>query len=97
MQFRQTDPGGVRGGVMQRTADSCEASDLKKQYSYSVSGNTTPMNPGEIARSVGGKGVIDTIREGNFQVDSDCAVHFTLTLRDSATLPMRGFLVNGGK
>ncbi len=103
VQFRQTDPGGIRNGIMQKTSDSCAASDLKSQYSYDVSGNTTPMLPGEVAHTISGKGVIDTVREGDFQVDSDCAVHFTLTLRssdgqsDSSPMTMRGFLVNEGK
>jgi hypothetical protein len=103
VQFRQTDSGGVPGGIMIKTPDSCASSDLKRQYSFTVSGSTTPMNPGEVARTVTGKGVIDTTRDGGFQVDSDCAVHFTLTLpaadgqSESPLIPMRGFLVNGGK
>lgn len=97
VQFRQTDQGAVPGGIMIRTPDSCASSDLKRNYSFSVSGNTTPMNPGEVARNVSGKGVMDTSREGDFQVDNDCAVHFTLTLPESPPMTMRGFLVNGGK
>ncbi len=103
VQFRQTDPGGVRNGIMLRTSDSCTAGDLKRQYSFSVSGNTIPMNPGEVAHSVSGKGVIDTARDGDFQVDGDCGVHFSLTVPPSdgqtaaSPIPMRGFLVNAGK
>jgi hypothetical protein len=61
------------------------------------------MNPGEVAHSVAGQGTIDTARDGDFQVDGDCGVHFILTLpppdSQPATPPlkMRGFLVNGGK
>ena len=97
VQFRQTDAGAAPGGIMIKTADSCASNDLKRQYSFSVSGDTTPMNPGDVARKVNGKGVIDTSREGGFQVDGDCSVHFTLTLPDAPPMPMRGFLVNGGK
>jgi len=103
VQFRQTDPGGVTNGVMQKTSDTCASSDLQRTYSFTVSGSTTPMNPGEGAHTVSGKGTLDTLRDGNFQVDSDCAVHFTLTLPSpdgqsaSPPMTMRGFLVNGGK
>ncbi len=103
VQFRQIDPGGVPGGIMVKTPDSCTSADLKKEYSFIVSGSTTPMNPGQSASSISGKGVVDTARDGNFQVDNDCAVHFILTLpvaegqSDSPPLTMRGFLVNEGK
>jgi hypothetical protein len=97
VQFHQTDSGGMPPGIMIKTPDSCSSADLKKQYSFNVSGSTTPMNPSEVARTVSDKGVLDTTREGDFQVDSDCTVRFTLTLPDSPLLTMRGFLVNGGK
>jgi hypothetical protein len=96
VEFRQTDTGGVRHGIMQKTPDSCNSSDLKPRYSFGLSGSGIPMLPGEAAYKVSDKGTIDTVREGNFQVDDDCAVHFTLT-SPSGTLNMRGFLVNGGK
>jgi hypothetical protein len=103
VQFRQTDPGGVPGGIMIRTSDSCAGSDLKRKYSFTVSGSTTPMSAAQTARIVSGKGTIDTAREGDFHVDSDCAVHFTLIVPSadgqpaSPLMTMRGFLVNGGK
>ena len=103
VQFRQTDHGGVPDGIMVRTSDSCAGSDLKRKYSFTVSGSTTPMKSGESARTVSGKGTIDTAREGDFHVDSDCAVHFTLTVPSAEGQPaspliaLRGFLVNGGK
>jgi len=97
VQFRQSDTGGIRDGLMVKTPDSCGSNDLKKNYSFNVTGNTTPMNPGEAARNVSAKGVIDTVRDGGFQVDGDCTVHFTMTLPDSPLMTMRGFLVNGGK
>jgi hypothetical protein len=46
----------------------------------------------------GNNRTIDTTRDGNFQVDSDCSVHFTLKTPGGDTLlTMRGFIVNGGK
>lgn len=93
VEFKQTDPGGVKHGTMEKTADSCNNSDLKPRYSYDVSGDVIPMLPGQAAYSVSDKGVLSG---GNFQVDSDCGVHFTLTV-GSGTLNLRGFLVDGGK
>ena len=58
------------------------------------------MYPGETAHTVDGKGVIDTAREGDFHVDGECSVHFTLPSANPGTatpIQMRGFLVNGGK
>jgi len=92
VQFRQTDPGGTRG-VMEKTSDSCTPADLQKTYHFAASGSTKAMAAGQVARTVSEKGTIDS---GNFQVDSDCSVHFVLKLPDfDAT--MRGFVVIGGK
>jgi hypothetical protein len=93
--FRQTDPGGT-SGVMQRTADNCSSTDLKRNYEYTVAGVIKAMNPGYAGRDVSARGVLDTARGGDFKVDSDCSVHFSLNLPDGAA-KMRGFLVNGGK
>jgi hypothetical protein len=93
--FRQTDPGGT-SGTMQRTAANCSSTDLKRNYEYTVAGAMKAMNPGEEGRSVSARGMLDTSRGGDFKVDADCSVHFTLALPDGAT-KMRGFLVNDGK
>jgi hypothetical protein len=61
-----------------------------------VQGSVKALNPGETGRNVSAKGTLDTSRGGNFQVDNDCAVRFSLALPDGAAA-MRGFLVNGGK
>jgi len=94
LPFRQTDPGGTRG-LMQKTSDSCSSGDLQSSYNYSVSGSTKAMNPGETAHAVSGKGTLDS---GGFQVDSDCSVHFSMSVPDSdRPMTMRGFLVAGGR
>jgi hypothetical protein len=104
VQFKQTDPGGAQRGIMKRTSDTCSAADLLKKYSFTVSGSTTPMQPGEVKHTVSAKGTLDIAENGSFQVESDCSVRFGLTLPDRdgrAAVPspmaMRGFLVDGGK
>ena len=97
IQFRQTDPGGLRDGIMSRTPASCNTANLQLKYDFTVSGSTTPMQPGEEARTVSAKGTIDTTREGSFQIDDDCSVTFIFTLANQPAMHMRGFLVNGGR
>ena len=98
VQFRQTDPGGAQSGIMQKISDSCSAADLQEKYRFKVSGNTTPMQPGEVPHTVSAEGTLDVAENGSFQVDSDCSVHFVWTLPDGPSpMTMRGFLVNGGK
>jgi hypothetical protein len=104
VQFSQTDPGGAQRGIMKKTPGTCSAADLRKRYSFTVSGSTTPMQPGEVSHTVSGAGTLDTAENGSLKVESDCSVQFKLTLPDrdgQAADPtprsMRGFLVNGGK
>lgn len=98
VEFRQTDPGGVQHGIMQKTPDACSAADLQEKYKFIVSGSTTPMQSGQVARAVSADGTVDVGANGSFKVDSDCSVRFTLTLpAETSPLAMRGFLVNGGK
>jgi len=102
VQFTQTDPGGARNGIMKKTSGACSAADLLKKYHYTLSGRTTPMQTGEVPHTVSAKGTIDTVENGTFQVDSDCAVRFEFTLpaQDGGAawlVAMRGFLVGGGK
>jgi hypothetical protein len=97
MLFRQTDPGGAQHGIMQKTSDSCSAADLQKKYKFTVSGSTTPMQPGEVPHTVSAEGTLDVAENSSFQVDSDCSVHFVWTFpHGSSPMTMRGFLVNGG-
>jgi len=104
VQFKQTDPGGAQRGIMEKTSDTCSAADLQRKYDYTVSGSTTPMVSGDVARTVSAKGTLNTAENGSFQVENDCAVRFVLTLPaqdeqavESSAMAMRGFLVNGGK
>ena len=96
IQFRQTDPGGAQHGIMRQTPDTCSAADLQTKYKFTLSGSTTPMQPGESPRMVSLEGTLDVAENGSFQVDSDCSVHFVLTLPPSP-MSLRGFLVRGGK
>ncbi len=98
VEFRQTDPGGARRGIMEKTSDTCSAPDLRTKYKFTISGSTTPVQPGEEPHTVSAQGTLDVAQNGSFQVDSDCSVHFVLTFPPgSTTMTMRGFLVNGGK
>jgi hypothetical protein len=104
VQFTQTDPGGAQGGIMQRTSDTCSATDLLKKYYFTVSGSTAPVLAGQVPRTVSANGTLDIAENGSFQVESDCSVHFEWTLpaqegraADPTPMAMRGFLVNGGK
>ena len=104
VQFSQTNPGGAQRGIMKKTPGTCSAADLLKKYSFTVSGSTTPMQPGEVSHTVSAEGTLDTGENGTFRVESDCSVQFKMTLpgkdgeaADSTPRSMRGFLVNGGK
>ncbi len=103
VQFRQTDPGGAQRGIMQKTSDTCSAADLQQKYTFTVSGTTIPMQPGEVRHKVSAEGTLDVAGNGTFEVDSDCSVRFVLTLPPGPSptnlppMTMRGFLVNGGK
>jgi hypothetical protein len=103
-QFSQTDAGGAQHGIMKKTPGTCSAADLLKKYTFTVSGSTTPMQPGEVSHTVSAEGTVDTAENGSFTVESDCSVQFKLTLpggdgeaADPTPRSMRGFLVNGGK
>ena len=104
VQFKQTDPGGAQRGIMQKTSDACSAADLQKKYYFTVSGSTTPMQPGDAPRVVSAKGTLDIAENGSFRVESDASVPFGLTLLaqdgqavELSTMAMRGFLVSGGR
>jgi hypothetical protein len=95
VQFRQTDKGGADHGVMIRTPKACSAGTLLKRYTFTISGSTTPMLPGETAHNVSSTGAIDVTGTGNLTltadgphaatagtvaVDSDCIVNMQLAL-----------------
>jgi hypothetical protein len=98
VEFRQADNGGIAGGVMEKTSDSCTQADVQRRYTFTLLGQIKAMQPGQSERNASGRGSIDATREGNFQVDSDCTVHFVLKLPGGEPeLNMRGFVVNGGR
>ncbi|SPE31069.1 conserved hypothetical protein [Candidatus Sulfopaludibacter sp. SbA3] len=95
IQFHQTDDGGARQGVMVRTPKVCSAATFLKRYTYTISGSTTPMLPGETAHAVSSNGVMEVSEGGNFtitadgphapskgtlNVDSDCITNIALAL-----------------
>jgi len=104
VEFQQSDPGGARKGIMVKTLEACTSANLQPDYSFTVTGNTTPMNEVDVARSVSASGTVNVAANGSFQVQSDCSVLFRLTVpsqssQGSEPLPMnlRGFLVDDGK
>lgn len=104
VQFKQTDPGGATRGIMKKVPDSCTTAMLQKEYNFTVSGSTTPMQTGEVGRSISSRGTLDIAGNGSFQVDSDCSVQFELKFpaedgqqTQPVPMKMRGFLVNNGR
>ncbi|MDR3703007.1 MAG: hypothetical protein P4L56_25400 [Candidatus Sulfopaludibacter sp.] len=95
VQFRQTDKGGADHGIMVKTPKVCSTGTLRKRYTFTISGSTTPMLPGETAHTVSSTGAIDVTGTGNLtltpdgphsatagtvEVDSDCIVNMQLAL-----------------
>lgn len=111
VQYRQTDPGGASHGVMVRTPKTCSLATLQKSYTYSISGSTTPMLPGDAAHAVESSGTLAVGEAGKLQiasdahqpagtgtatVDSDCMVQMQLSLGNSS-MNFRGVLLNEGR
>ncbi len=96
VHFIQTDPGGAQAGAMAKTSAECKASDLRKEYAFTLSGSTTPMAPGETSSKVAAKGLIQAGENASFKlapgdisadpanvtitVDAGCIVEIDLTL-----------------
>lgn len=104
VQFKETDLGGAQHGIMRKTSDTCSAADLRTKYHFTVSGSTTPMQPGDVARVVSANGTLDIGENGSFRVESDCSVQFGLTVPaedgqavEPPLMTMRGFLASGGR
>jgi hypothetical protein len=109
-QFHQTDPGGAGSGTMQMVAPTCSAAGLASRYSFSLSGNAVPMNPGDVPKRVSATGIAepdaagalqltmaDTGGSGRIAIDSDCMAQMTLALPTGDSVALRGILVDGGK
>jgi hypothetical protein len=70
VHFRQADPGGAQHGIMARTPAECKASDIRKQYAFTLSGASVPMLPGAASNSVSvdAKGLIKADANANFKL-----------------------------
>ena len=68
VHFHQTDPGGAQRGTMARTSAGCKASDLRKEYAFTLSGTSIPMAPGGPSSTVAAKGVIKVDENANFKL-----------------------------
>ncbi len=109
--FHQSDPGGAQRGLLQMVAPKCAAASFAPRYTFGLAGSTTPMNPGDAARTVSTEGTVEADAAGNLKitipnaaptagtitVDSDCFVQVAMTLPSGDTVNLRGVLVNGGK
>ena len=69
VHFRQTDPGGAQRGIMVKTSAECKASDLRKEYAFTLSGSSIPMVPGGVSSTViAAKGLIKRDENANFKL-----------------------------
>jgi hypothetical protein len=100
-QFQQAGLSGPQRGTLTKAADRCSIEDLRKRYTYTVNGSTTPMFDGDAPGATSAAGTVDVARNGTFSVDSDCTVTFDLVVLGSGerlnSLHMRGMLVSAGR
>jgi hypothetical protein len=109
-QFHQTDPGAARNGTMQKVAPTCSVAGLAARYSFSLSGDAIPMDPGDVPRRISVTGMAepdaagaikltvgDAAGSGTIAIDGDCIAQLTLALPSGDTVALRGVLVDGGK
>jgi hypothetical protein len=95
---------------MQMVAPTCSAAALAARYSFALSGNASPMNPGDVPRRVSATGIAEPDAAGALQltmadaggsgtiaIDSDCIAQMTMALPTGDTVALRGVLVDGGK
>ena len=55
-EFHQSDAGGAQDGILQKVAAKCSAAAFAQLYSFGIAGDTTPMNPGDVARQISAAG-----------------------------------------
>jgi hypothetical protein len=111
-EFHQSDAGGAQDGILQKVAAKCSAAAFAQLYSFGIAGDTTPMNPGDVARQISAAGTMEPDAAGNLKitvpggapptagtitVDSDCFAQISMALPSGDTINLRGILVNGGK
>ncbi len=110
VKFHQSDPGAAQNGTMQKAAPDCSVAGLAAKYSFSLSGNVIPMNPGDVAKNLSATGIAEPDAAGSVKltvgtaqsvgtitIDSDCTVEMALTLPSGDSILLRGVLVSGGK
>ena len=72
VRFRQTDPGGVRNGLLVRTAaEECTAANLQERYGFTMSGSIVPVAEGETKRSLSAKGGLEKDSHQHFRIALD--------------------------
>lgn len=109
-RFSQTDAGAAQDGTMQHVAPNCSAAALSPDYSFTLSGNAIPMNPGEVPRHISADGLLQpdaagalkltvagATGTGSISIDSDCVATITMNLPAGLTVALRGILVDSGK
>lgn len=68
VQFRQTDEGAARHGIMSQAPASCSAGDFRGRYRFSISGRTIPMLEGQAGGTVSLQGTAETDGGGGISV-----------------------------
>lgn len=105
VQFRQSDPGGARRGILVKSPESCAAGDFRKRYEFSISGSGLPV-PQKGAVEAGGDGTLRWTAAGGaaapapgaVHMEDDCFVQLEMSLPETGqTVNFRGVLVDEGK
>jgi len=88
VRFKQTDPGGLKDGLMTKTATECQVTDLAKQYDVTFSGSTSAGEVSAQGEMTGdGNGNFKLTRKGNtnatdvtITIQPDCTVNLVIEL-----------------
>ena len=68
VELHQTDPGTGESGVLERVSGSCGETDLRGSYTFTVSGEHTPVDSAEAATPVSLKGLLRRDVKGQLSV-----------------------------
>lgn len=101
LRFRQSDPGGMRDGLIVRSAaDGCKAADLRQKYAFTVSGTISSMTDGGAAQTVSAEGVVEQDANHQFHLtvegkppyttDISIGVESDCTVEEEVVLPFAG-------
>ncbi len=66
VNLRQTDPGTGERGVMQKTPDGCQATDVMARYNFTLSGTATAIATGGDPQAVSAEGTLTPNSPGKF-------------------------------